>query len=547
MAADIKRIMQSNKVIKGNNDNMRSYYQDVADFCLTRKAWITSEKTSGERLKFRYLYNTQANRRIRTAAAGFHSNLTNPSSKWFMLAPRNQELAGKTHIKKFFHSLSDKVYSILGDTNFDETIHEFYVDELTFGTASVLSLADKKKFIRFQGIPVQEINLEEDAYGRITAMYRNFKLSAMKAYMLWGNNAGKTVKDIIDEFEKNGNSSKVFDENIEFLHYVGPRSRRDFTKNDSLNMPYESVWIAIKDNHKISESGFEEFPYHTARFYKQTGDTMGSSPSMETLPEIKLLNVAYRTWMRRAQKEADPPLKMPKTGYLMPFNLNPGAANLYDKDKANVDDVQAIAFNSNFSITDKFIQKIEESIDDAYFIRLFRTLSEITKQMTIPEIQRRIAEGMIELGPVVGRFTTEFFDNLIIRLIMMLYRSKEIGEIPEELYGEDFDVIYLGPLAKAQRQDELYTIDSFLGRVASMAQFKPEVIDKIDEDATVDIISDISGINPNVLRDNTTVEEIRAARAQQAQAAAQMEMLDRGANIVKTGAQANKDLEAVKQ
>ena len=124
MAADLKRIVENNKILNSQNSDWRSYFQDLADFILPRKAWITTVKSKGERLQFNYLYDSTAIRSARTAAAGFHSNLTNPSSKWFGLETRNKMVMKNHSIQKFFYDSRDAVLGALNNTNFDTSMQE---------------------------------------------------------------------------------------------------------------------------------------------------------------------------------------------------------------------------------------------------------------------------------------------------------------------------------------------------------------------------------------------------------------------------------------
>lgn len=543
MPADIQRIVSNNKALTGQNGDWKSYFQDLADFILPRKAWITTVKTKGERLQFNYLYDSTAIRSARTAAAGFHSNLTNPSSKWFGLETKNKDLMKSHAIKKFFFDSRDAVLGALNSSNFDTSMQEAYMDGLVFGTLNILSQADTKKKVRFTTIPIEQCNYEEDAYGNICAIYRNFKLTPMEAYMLWGVKAGTSVMEIMGEYERNNETSKAFTD-MDFLHYVGPRERRDFTKGDSKNMPYESVWIAQKGKdgpELIEESGFEELPFHVGRFYKDTNDVFGFSPAMDCLADIKLINAAKRTTLRRAMKEADPPISSPYKGYMAPLNFNPAAVNYRDPKHAN-DKIEPLVWNSNFQITKEFMEEVKNNIMDGFYVNLFRSLSEITKQMTVPEVQHRIAEAMTELGPVVGRLTHEVHSPLILRTFFILYRNGELPPVPEELFGADFDPVYLSPLAKAQREYEMNSIDNFLARVGTIAQAKPGVLDKIDEDKTIDIMAEIAGTNPDILRSDDVVKKIRDDRAKMQQMANQLQVAGQVAGIAKDGGQAAKHI-----
>src|ERR1700687_4940430 len=110
---DVSDILLDNKFLDNQNADWRSYWEDLADFCLPRKAWITTIKTKGERVKFNFLYDTKAIRSLRIMGAGFHSNLTNPSSKWFALQTRKVNLMKDMAVKIWFYQVEEIIFSVL--------------------------------------------------------------------------------------------------------------------------------------------------------------------------------------------------------------------------------------------------------------------------------------------------------------------------------------------------------------------------------------------------------------------------------------------------
>jgi hypothetical protein len=536
MAANIKNIIAQNKYLSGINGNWRSYWQDIADFCLPRKAWVDTIKTTGERIKYNFLYDSVAIRGLQTMASGFHSNLTNPSTKFFEIRLRNPKAMKKHAVWLWCHEVTEIIFNALNPSNFDTTAQEFYTDSGAFGTGCILTQEDLHEKVRYTSVPVEQINIEEDANGRVCAVYRNFKLQPIQAYMLWGNNAGKNVLEMIKE-------EHYFTEpGLDFLHYVGPRERRDFTKRDNLNMPYESVWINVKEEHLIKESGFKRFPYQVGRFWKHALDPFGFSPAMNVLADIKLINAGKRTWMRRAMKETDPAIGVPYKGWMAPINMNPTATNYYDL-KVGPDSLRYLSPTGTFSIAQEFLAEIKEAIEQGFFVPLFRTLSDVNKNMTVPEVQRRIAENMGLLGPVIGRFIHEVWSPLIFSTFDILWEAGAIPPAPPEIEGEDMDIIYLSTLARAQRMSEMQPIGNFLQVVGQMAQIKPEILDKVDEDKTVDVIADLMSVTPEILRSEEVVKQIREARKAEQQQQLQLMKLEQASKIAKQGADANKSMQ----
>lgn len=524
----ISEILMENKQLASDSANYLSYIQDLADYILPRKAWMTSIRTKGERVKFNFLYDSTAIRALRTMSAGFHSNLTNPSSRWFALETKNKELMDDLEVRDWFRRVEENLYGVLNSSNFYNVIQEFYTDFGGFGTGTFLMLEDHREVIRFTSIAPKEPFRVVDANGRLSAIYRNFRLSARQSVQLWGRDSGKSVVETVEK--------KPF-EMMDFLHYVGPRHVRDVNKANALNMPFESVWIAVKDEHLIKESGFQEMPYMSEVFYHDSEDPNGFSPAMDVFADIKLVNAMQRTIIRAGMKASDPPIQMPSQGFMLPLNLNPGAVN-YRESKTPHDSLQAMPVGQGrVDLGIDLIKMVQESIEKGMFVPLFRALAEITKQMTIPEVQRRVAENMVLLGPVINRATHGVLDPMIIRLFNIQVRNGMLPDPPEAIQGKEFFPVYLSPLAKAQKSSEVLDMQSFLNDVSAIGSVIPQAFDKIDEDKTIDVLARMRGINPEIMRDDESIERIRRHREEQNQMIAALQAGREVAGIAKDGAQ----------
>ena len=536
MLNEIETIIKRCEDLDTANSSWKSYWDELASFCMPRKAHINSTKQKGDRLDFGKLYDSTAIRSLKIMAAGFHSNLTNPSSKWFNLRTRNLTMMDNQDIQMWFKEVEDIIFATLASSNFDTTMQEFYLNSGCFGTGTILTLEDAKEKVRFTEIPIEQIAMEEDAYGRVNRMYRTFEYTVQQAFDLWGKNAGKAVTDRI---EKKPNDS------LKFLHFVGPRDKYNPSKRDGVNMPYRSVWIEKSEKHKIGEGGFEDFPYAVGRFYKDTNDVFGYSPAMDVLSDTKLVNAQTKTMLRAAMKQADPALILPRKGFVLPLNANPAATNYHD---SNVKGEQIVQLPSggDIPITLEVIQMVQQNIEKAFFVPLFQAISNITKQMTIPEVQRRVSENMVLLGPVVGRFTQEVLDPIIIRVFNILFRNGELPMPPEEIQDQELDVVYISALARAQKESGIFQLQAFMQDVGLIATAKPDTLDKIDGDKMVDEIARTRGISPELVLSNSDVQEIRTARAEAQAEANKMAAMGQMADMAQKGGAAAKSIAEAK-
>lgn len=529
---DIKQLVLKNNYLSGQKGDWMSYWQDVANFCLPRKAWITTIKIYGEQLKFNYLYDSRAILALKKSAAGFHSNLTNPSSKWFDFRTLNDKFMQSGVNQRYFRECSDVQYGVNNESNWNETMIEYYTDDLCFGSTCVATEEDWKTHVRYTSVPIEQINVELDERGELLAMYRNFKFTANQCQLKFGkNNISKMMKEALEK-------DKGY-EKFDILHYVGPRYDRDVSKKDNVNMEYRSCWIAKKEEHELKESGFKSNPYDFQRFWVHSDDTFGYSPAMDALASIKLANAQKRTLIRRAMKDADQATMMPARFFLGRLNQNPAAMNYYDKTKYTKDDFQTIPTGGNVQLSVEMMQMEQNLIDEAFFLPLFQALTNVTKEMNIPETQKRISESLGLIGPVVGRMT-KGIANSQMRTFEILNDRGLFPPPPKELRDQDMKIIFLSPLAKAQRASELTGLVSWAQFMGEMSKIIPEIKDRIDGDHIADGSADLFGVDPIYVREQNNADAIRKKRAQLAAQQQQFEQAQQVSEVAKNAAGAKK-------
>lgn len=530
-----ENIVKRLNILISEKANWDSYHQDVANIYMPRKAFITRPRVFGERLDFSRVFDNSPIRALNTLASGFHSWLTNPASPWFAIAMTERQLMELKEVKVWLEDVEEEIRFTFNMSNLDETLQEFYIDSGGFGTGNVFSQEDFKTRVHFTELPIQEVYIEEDTRGRVIRLYRKFEYRVQQAWDLWGNNAGK---EVVEKMKNPKNQS----DKVIYVHYIGARDIREVGKKDKLNMPFESKWITFKDKELVAEGGFREFPLASGRFHKNTNEVWGFSPCMENLDDAHMLNSMKRVTIRSAMKKVDPPFTAPSRGFILPFNFNPSGAN-YRNPQTAADALQMIDTKGDIGIGLEMIQDTRESINLGLFVRLFQAFGPERRDMTATEVNARIREGMALLGPVVGRFQQEVLDPIILRTFNILFRNGLLPPVPRVLEGRDFQIKYISPLARAQREGEVGGILDMLATVGEMAKFDPRVIDKINPDKAVDILADIRGIPSTMINDDEQTSAIRSARAEQEAQAISAEQLKGGASAVKDIAKAERDLQ----
>ena len=135
----------------------------------------------------------------------------------------------------------------------------------------------------------------------------------------------------------------------------------------------------------------------------------------------------------------------------------------------------------------------------------------------------RHEEKLMMLGPIAERLHNEMLAPLVENTFSRMVRAGMMRpgmelEPPKELQGQALEVEFISTLAQAQRAVGVQSIDRLIGTIGSVANIKPEVLDKLDADQLVDAYADMLGVDPSLIVADKQVAMIRQDRAKAAQA-----------------------------
>jgi len=534
MGVNAHDIIKRVEKLQAERRNWDNQWQEAAEYCRPTKTNITVIKVSGEKVSTEN-YDATARNAVQVASAAIHSYMTNPASKWFGLRTKQKDLMDDKEVKMWFKAVEDTIYNVLNTSNFAQEVHEAYLDLFVFGTFCLYEEEDPKEFVRFYCRPLKEMLIAEGFDGRVDTAYRMIKMTARQAKQRWPESCGSVVEEAL--------TAKQPDKEVDFIHCVTPREERDVKSKESKDMPFASVYLEKSKQHICEEGGYIQFPYFITRFSKLAGDVWGYSPAMISMPDIKMLNAVTKTMIRSAQKIVDPPMQVPNNAYLLPLNTNPGGINFRIQRTADAE-IKPIATGGNIPVGMDMVKDLRAAIQKAFFVDVFLMLNQQEGGVkTATEVNALVAEKMLIVGPVLGRLMSEFLNPLINRTFALLAERKALPQVPEQLLDVEYVVDYISPLAKAQKYQEINSIQQLMALVGNMAQVFPSVLDKIDSDKTIDDAADIYGVNPELVRDGDEVSQMREERAEEEQAQKEMMMAQQVAETAKTGTEAMKNLE----
>ena len=480
-------------------------WQDCADFVLPRRSTkFFTTQSEGQALHDKLFDGTApwANEQL---ASGLHSYLTSPTSRWFKLRCKREELNDDDEVKAWLDDCADRMYNLFNNdkTQFNPQVHELYLDLGALGTGIfyIEEVYDPKlPPIRFCTYHLGESLIQENEYSKVDTYYRTFRMSARNAVAMWPN---KLPVKVVEDAEKNPWTEH------DFIHCISPNKdfKGDFPRMGS-NKPFTSIYVYKQEPITLSIKGYDRFPILAPRWSKVSGETYGRSPAMTCMPDVKMVNTMSKTVIVAAQKIVDPPLMLPDEGFLLPIKTSPGGLNFYDSSLNPDMMIRPLETKGRIDIGEKIIESRRNHIVRSFYIDLMQLQD--GPQMTATEVIQRNEDKMRLMAPMIGRLQSEFLNELIEYVFTVMTERNQFKKPPSQIHGAELAVEYVSPVARAQKMSQLFGFQRMMENIALIAQVKPQVLDRINEDQVPVIYGDLLDVPHKLMRTDKEMKELRA-------------------------------------
>jgi len=513
-------------------DSWQEHYQEISEYILPRKGRFLNRDTKpndgGKRNDF--ILNSAGTQALRTSAAGMQHGLSSPAKPWFRLTLSNRELAKFAPVKSYLEEVRQIMSAYFAGSNFYVATYAVYKEILSFATAAMVMLPSPKKIINSMAFTAGEYFVATNAERDVDTLYRVFQMTARGVYQEFGERA-KQFRAIEQALEKNKQNSW-----FKVVHAVAPNNDREYGMLDNRNMAFTSDYYLYENNDDgfLRESGFVMFPFMVPRWDVTSSDVYGMGPGMDVLPDVRMLQKMESKILKAIDKQIDPAMNVPASMKNKVLRLLPGGANYVGGKNSNE---QITPINQvNLSIRDAEMKaaQVRQDIREGLYTDLFKMLINADDpNRTATEIIKKHEEKLSLLGPVIERLQPEFLDKIIDRAYFLLDEAGLLPPLPLELEDQQFEVEYISPLAQAQKMLGTASIEEAYQFAGVVAQWKPDILDKLDEDKTMDQYADMKGLPVELIRTDEEVKRIRNQRAKAKQIAQQAETLERTAASVK--------------
>lgn len=490
-------------------------WRDLALYILPRKSNILLGKQPGSK-QTEKLFDSTAIHANEVLAASIQGALTNPIVRWFALRMREAGLNETKEIADWLDECSVRIFLAIQQSNFNAAINEVYLDLGAFGVSGLLCeerglIVPTFNGFVFSPLTIGEFSVEENFEGVVDTVFRRFQLPARVALTQW-----PAVSDKVKE-----KAEKDPEHSVAVLHAVFPRTDRKLGSQHPRQRPWASFYVEVETKTLLHEGGYEEMPYAVPRWAKTSGETYGRGPGFTALPDVKTLNRGKEFDLKAWAKSIDPPMQVLDDGVIGTVKLTPGAPNSVRV----MDAIKPIEFGAKHDVSMLEVGDLRASIRQIFFNDQLQLPDKTI--ITATEVERRLELMQRVLGPTIGRLETELLSPLVTRWFALMYRHGALPTAPPLVLQAaasaqgDIDIVYEGPLARAQRGSEVLAAQRFLELALPLAQVEPTVLDNIEFDELLRGLAKQTSLPSRYLKAVEAVQKIREARVRAQEAANQ--------------------------
>lgn len=480
----------------------------------SRSRFLNTEQNKGFRRSNGAIYNSHPILAFRTLTGGMTSGLSSPSRPWFRLSPFDADLADDNEVKIYLSEVERRMYAFLASTNFYGAVKSGYGEMGMFGTEACVMVDHWQHGAVCHALTVGEYWAALSDAAVADTLYRRCPMTVHQVVQAFG-------LDGASDFVKNAYTSSRYDLQVNVIHAIEPNDDRVDGVMTAAGKPWRSVYYeeASGDKDKVLKvSGYEEQPFWAPRWDTTGGDTYGTSPGFDALPDMRELQVQTKRKTIATGKMVDPEKVVPTSVKLTGRAGNIVAASQVDKNQIIVPyEIRPEAINA--VVAD--IQRCTEAVDRLTYADLFMAITNMQgiQPRNLEEIASRNDEKLTQLGPVIERVNSEKLEVAIDRAFGIMARKQMLPPAPQQLQGKPIKVDFVSILAQMQRMVGLGQIERTVSFIGNLAARFPEAGDRLDIDKTIDDYSDRAGADAKILRSVKDAEQIRAQRAQDAQQA----------------------------
>lgn len=474
----------------------------------------------------------------RKLASGLLGGLTSPTKPWMRLSIHGMEEVGEGPVAEWLATCTSMMLRVFAGSNFYTTLGQYYWDLGVFGTALMYEYEDPETVVNFVQPAMGEFFFAVDNRGQVCGVAREYTYTVEQTVLEFGLEACST--DVQTTYK----TASGKDREVVICHMIEPNGPV-YEGGASLGFAVpklfkyrEVFWEQGNPQKVLRVRGYRERCFFGGRWDVTSNDPYGRSPGMDALPAVRQLQIEQRRKAEAIDKMVRPPMVGSVSMKNEPMDILPGGVTY-------VADPQGNGFKPAFTVEPRIaelmedLKEVQSRVDSVFFVDLFLMISQLDTVRTATEIDARLGERIIQIGPVIERFENEVLDPIVERTFNIMLRRGLFPPPPPEIAGREINVQYISMLAEQQRQASTGAIERLLSLAGNLVGAQPDILDNIDTDEAIRRYGELLNVDPHLLRAVQAVMAIRQQRAQEQQAAAALQTGSAAAQAAGTLAQAD--------
>jgi hypothetical protein len=522
--------------LKKEHYSFMLHYKELAEYNSPRRGrfFVTDRNKGGKRHKS--IVNSVGLKALKTATAGLFAGVMSPTRPWHTLTVPDMDLAAFPPVKEWLSQVARQQRAIFNAGNLYTMAPTMIGELLQFGTGCMTQMDDEENLAKFFTHTVGSYMIGQNHNFVIDTLVREYQMMAGQMATKFGyKNLSTSAKTAVDR--------NRFDQWFPVVNFIEPND--EFRPHNFLSQfkKFASVNYEPGNNDKnmfLSKKGFDDFPAYCPRWGTTGEDIYGTDcPGMDTLGDIKQLQIQEKRKGQAIDKMVNPPLSAPPSVRNVPISSLPGGLNIFDG--GNNQKIESL-YEIKLQLSDlkEDMDRVEGRIRDGFFIDLFLAITRMEgiQPRNELELSERNGERLLQLGPVLERMQGEFLDLMVARTFNQQIKAELLPPAPPELQGSPLKVDYISSLAQAQRAVDTRSIDSLTRYQAGLMQSGLSDGKKFNGDKAIQEYADLLGTPPSLVVPQEDVDKQRQQEAEIAERQQRLEAAQAAAVVARDAGQA---------
>jgi len=536
MDADVKYLSQEYFSLCQQMSVVRQEWQRIADYLLPNLSSITTRGVEGYR-KTRKLFDTTGIDALDKLTTLIIGTATSEVVRWFSFKHLDTDINLMPEVQYWCEDTAQRMFDAINASNYKTAGPEAVREIVGFGTGtlyvqemdSVYNPTAGFRGLYFTGVPIGTYVIQEDGINRVRTVTREYLTSIKAVFERWpkGEYSERTRKLFADKpWEK-----------VSVMHDVRPdeKGKKFVSRYLLIQRPATltpvSMSVSFNDAEILHESQYQEFPFMAARWDKAIGEPWGFGRGHLAIPEVATLNRARQLKLRQWSLSVNPPLLALDDGVVGTPRIVAGAINRIRVDGALKPFETGVNFN---------FQSIPENESKMQIRQIFYTeqILQFAPDAKTPPSATEVIQRMEFLhqllGPAIGRLQDELLTPMLQRVFQLMSRANAFLPVPEVLKNSKLQVEFEGPLARAQRADDLRAIGDTMAVVSNIAAIDGgKAWDNYDTDLMARDAARVTGASKRYLRTPEDRDTLRKQRDEQQAQQQQLAQAEQGSAAAK--------------